>query len=99
MRAPLGKFEGTNYYHVTRWLYEQAGQSFLDDELGEADSFGWYGKFSGKIKGHGPFYAICNENSQGFFDVTWMKSETDLEQIWNAIKFDYEVFTLDQDEE
>jgi hypothetical protein len=99
MRAPLGKFEGTHYYHVVQWLYQQAGESFLDDELGESEGFGWYGKFSDKIKGRGPFHAICTENSQGFFTAVWFRTEAKLNAQWSEIELAYEEFCEEQDDE
>ena len=99
MKAPPGKFEGTHYYHVVQWLYDQAGQSFLDDELGAVDDFGWYGKFSGKIKGRGPFHAICTEDNQGFFSVTWITSEAALDATWSMLETNYDDFCNEEDEE
>jgi len=99
MRAELGKFEGTNYKHVVQWLYNLAGDGFLDEELGECEGFGWYGKFSGTIKGRGPFHAICHESSQGFFSVTWINTEKRLNEVWSNIECDYVEFCGDEYEE
>lgn len=46
-----GKFEGETY--AARYAYENVDQS-----IGSVDELGWYGVFTGKIKGRGPFHII-----------------------------------------
>lgn len=78
MRYGPGKFEGCgNYAKVAEYLYESC-----DEELGDVEFFGWYGKFAGKIKGRGPFFAVVSEDSNGFVDVTYYDTEQELENEW-----------------
>jgi len=84
----LGKFEGNgNLALVSAYVSEST-----DEELGEVDGFGWFGKFEGKIKGHGPFFAICHEDNQGFVDVDWFDNHNKLEAAWVEIETAYERF-------
>ncbi len=94
MRYGPGKFEGTgNYSNVAQYLYSLSLDSSLDEDLGESESFGWYGKFAGKIKGRGPFYAIVSEDSQGFFDVTYYDTQDALDAAWKLLELEYEQFS------
>ena len=81
----LGKFEGGTY--ATRFAYDNP-----DDEIGSVDELGWYGKFSGKIKGRGPFHIIVNEDSQGFVSGEMFKSEKELNKAWREIEKEYETY-------
>lgn len=88
MRHGLGKFEACGNYVLTAgYIYYN-----IDDQLGESESFGWYGKFAGKIKGRGPFFAIVSEDSQGFVDVTYYDSKKELDEKWVMLEADYEEF-------
>ncbi len=100
MKYGPGKFEGNgNYSLVAQYLYSLSLDNSLDDDLGESESFGWYGKFSGKIKGRGPFYVIVSENSQGFFDATYYDTSKELEEDWTKLEEDWEKFSEEQEEE
>lgn len=100
MKYGPGKFEGNgNYAGVAQYIYKLSLESRLDDELGEADSFGWYGRFAGHIKSKGPFYAICSEDNQGFFDVEWFDSLKELNYKWGQIKADYEEYMVEVEDE
>jgi len=78
-----GKFEGETY--AARFAYDN-----VDGEIGSVDELGWYGRFSGKIKGRGPFHIIVMENSQGFVYADFYDNEEQLEAAWAEIESAYE---------
>lgn len=93
MKYGPGKFEGNgNYANAAQYLYSLSLDSSLEDDIGSSDELGWYGKFEGKIKGRGPFFAVISENSQGFVDVEWFESHDELETAWLEIQTEYERF-------
>ena len=95
----LSKFEGNdNYAGVAQYIYQLSLDGGLDDELGDVDGFGWYGRFAGLIKSKGPFYAICSEDSQGFFDVEWFDTLENLDSKWSQIEADYQTYMDESDE-
>lgn len=86
-----GKFEGETY--AARFAYENP-----DEDLGDSETFGWYGNFSGKIKGRGPFHIIVNENSQGFVTGEFFPTEKAMRKQWRAIEREYDEFAGDNEE-
>lgn len=88
-----GKFEGETY--AVRWVYDQAGHGFLDD-VGSVDELGWYAKYSGKIKGRGPFHVIINEDSQGFVSGEFFDTDKQINKAWERIEKEYEDFYAEQ---
>jgi len=80
-----GKFEGETY--AARYAYENP-----DDEIGESDALGWYGRFEGKIKGRGPFCIIVREDSQGFVYGQFYDTPKQLAAAWRRIEREYEKF-------
>lgn len=74
-----GKFEGETY--AVRYAYENP-----DEDLGDSETFNWYGRFSGKIKGRGPFYIIVEENSQGFVSGEFFDTEAQLNNAWRQLE-------------
>lgn len=80
-----GKFEGETY--ATRYAHEN-----YDEDLGDVEGFGWYGNFSGKIKGRGPFHIIVNEDSQGFVYGTHYPTKAAMLEDWRRIEMDYDDF-------
>ena len=80
-----GKFEGETY--AARYAYENP-----DDEIGESDALGWYGRFEGKIKGRGPFCIIVREDSQGFVYGQIYDTPKQLAAAWRRIEREYEKF-------
>lgn len=80
-----GKFEGETY--AARYAYENP-----DDDLGDSETFNWYGRFSGRIKGRGPFYIIVEETSQGFVNAEFFGSETALNNKWEELQMEWESF-------
>jgi len=92
----LGKFEGELY--ATKYAYVSALDG-CSEELGDCESFGWYGQFSGKIKGRGPFHIIVSENSQGFVSGTYYNTTEQLAAAWSALESEYEKFCEEEEEE
>jgi hypothetical protein len=88
-----GKFEGE--LRIIQWVYEEP-----DEEVGSVDALGWYGRYSGKIKGRGPFHVIVSENSQGFVSGRTFTSVEELDKVWDAIQDEYdEYYEEDEDED
>jgi hypothetical protein len=87
-----GKFEGETY--AAKFAYD-----YPDDEIGSVDELGWYGKFSGKIKGRGPFHIIVNENSDGFVSGTFYDTPSQLKRAWARIEKEYENLADENDGE
>lgn len=88
-----GKFEGSG--KLGEALHEMVSDSsFLDDELGDVNDFGWYGLvIDAKVPGHrGMIHAIVNEDSLGFFDVTVYPSKAKAHTAWDRLKDEYDVF-------
>jgi hypothetical protein len=86
-----GKFEGETY--AARYAYDN-----VDEDLGDVQTFDWYGKFSGKIKGRGPFHIIVRENNQGFVYGEFFKTEAELNRQWRRIERAWDKFS-DEDEQ
>jgi len=80
-----GKYEGELF--LTRYASENP-----DDELGDVQDFGWYGNFSGKVKGRGPFHLIVAEDSQGFVTGQTFPTEQAMRAEWERIERAYEQF-------
>lgn len=78
-----GKFEGE--LHVTRYAHEN-----YDEDIGDVQELGWYGRFSGPIKGRGPFHIIVRENDQGFVYGKLYDSEQQINADWGEIVKEYE---------
>lgn len=87
-----GKYEGELY--VTRYAHENENES-----LGDVQDFGWFGRFSGKIKGRGPFHIITQEDSQGFVYGQLFNTEKKMLARWNDIEREYEKFSEGQNDE
>jgi hypothetical protein len=87
-----GKFEGELY--AGRYAYEN-----VDEELGESDGFGWYGNFSDKIKGRGPFHIIVREDSQGFVYGEFFDTKEKMLKAWHRLEREYEKFSEESGEE
>jgi hypothetical protein len=90
-----GKFEGETY--IAKYLYEHS--EFLDEDMGSVDELGWYGRFSGKLKGRGPFHVIISENSQGFVGGEFFATERELMRAWSGIEQEYERFWENEEPE
>lgn len=92
-----GKMEGETL--LTGILWEMVGYSAQDDELGDSESFGWYGKFDGvELKGIGrKIYAIVHTGSTGFVSRTDYPSHEALEKDWKKLESEYEEFDRDHE--
>jgi hypothetical protein len=98
-----GKYEGGLL--IDEYV-DQLSKSGMDDEVGEADTTGWYGLFKGldvrdlegfaresgepltreeKILIRRSAGVIIHENSQGFVEVIWYDSKTELMETWDKI--------------
>ena len=80
-----GKFEGELY--ITRYAHENP-----DEEIGSVDELNWFGRFSGKVKGRGPFHIITEENSQGFVWGKLYDSEKEMMKAWHEVEREYDQF-------
>lgn len=80
-----GKFEGSTF--AGKYAYENA-----DKEIGSVDELGWFGNFSGKIKGRGPFHIIVSEDNQGFVYDEFFDTKEKMLKRWNKIEHAYEKF-------
>ena len=92
-----GKYEGETY--AVRYAHENA-----DEDLGDVEGFGWYGNFSGKIKGRGPFHIITTENNEGFVSGEIFDTQKEMLSNWRRIESEYDEFeegvdAEDEDEE
>ena len=84
MEYGLGKFEACgNYALLAQYLYENH-----DEEIGDCETFGWYAKHNGRIKGVNVF-AIINEDSQGFVTVDYFDDAEALYEAWDKIEAEY----------
>jgi hypothetical protein len=86
----FGKFEGNADQDLAEFLYELSMVG-CDEDLGEVDSFGWYGLLihvygKGKMKSY-----IVHEDSYGFFDYTEYNKESAL-TAWAKLEAEYEEF-------
>jgi hypothetical protein len=88
IRRP-GKFS----LFIDRYAYE-----YPDDEIGRVDELGWYGYFSGKIKGRGPFHLIVSEDNYGFVTSEIFDSKKSLDKSWARIVKAYDRFYDEQGE-
>jgi hypothetical protein len=80
-----GKFEGELY--ITRYAHENP-----DEEIGDVQELNWFGRFSGKVKGRGPFHIITEENSQGFVWGKLYDSEKEMMKAWHEVEREYDQF-------
>jgi hypothetical protein len=87
-----GKYEGELY--VTRYAHDND-----DESIGDVQELGWFGRFSGKIKGRGPFHIITQEDNQGFVYGQLFDTEKEMLNRWNEIESEYTKFTEEQSDE
>jgi hypothetical protein len=86
-----GKFEGETY--VARFAYENP-----DEDIGSVDELGWYGRFSGKLKGRGPFHLTVYEGSEGFVTASFFDTKAELDDAWAEIESAYSDYYDESDE-
>ena len=80
-----GKYAGQLY--VTRYAHENE-----DESIGDVQELGWFGRFSGKIKGRGPFHIITQEDNQGFVYGKLFDTEKEMLTHWHKIERAYDKF-------
>lgn len=68
-------------------LYGEALESWQDDELGDAETFGWFALFLDA-------QAILEVGSQGFVSVTTYDTRVGAEEAWKGLERQYEGFEL-----
>ena len=78
-----GKFEGE--LHATRAVYDMAGDGFIED-CGDVQTCGWYARYSGPIRGRGPFHVIISEDSQGFVHGEYFESQEEFDAAWAEVE-------------
>ena len=86
----LGKFEGNFNCSLAKALYDTVMEGGVDDEIGDAEDFGWFGKVELKdlnIKEDGQPIAgaIVSQGSMGFFTYKTYPRDVELEQDWDEI--------------
>lgn len=95
-----GKFGGCEDQDLGERLYECAGDSsFWDEDLGEAETFGWYALMLNPFeypKGDERYY-IVSEDSQGFFDYIEYETEKEAQADWAKLEKEYAEFTSKED--
>ena len=68
-------------------VWQYAGDGFLDDQLGDVEGFGWFGRYRG---------AILTQDSQGFKYVEFCYYESDAIEKWEEIEREYQEY-LEED--
>ena len=87
----LGKYEGNADQDLAEYLHKLSLDG-CDEELGDVESFGWYGILLqiagiGKLKSY-----IIHEDSQGFFDYTTYDTKALALEAWENLESEYEDF-------
>ena len=75
-----GKFEGES--EIARDLYEASLDGFEDDQIGDVNEMGWYGRFNKEN-------AILSEDDSGFVHVEHFKNKEQLDRAWKEIQAIY----------
>ena len=86
----LGKFEGCADQELGQKIYELTMEG-CDAELGEVESFGWYGLL---LNVDGKNY-IVSEDNNGFFDYTEYDTIDEVTTAWDNLASEYEDFNKD----
>jgi hypothetical protein len=87
MNKRLGKFEGNDDQDLGEALYEITLDGNCDDDLGESESFGWYGLILEYDNGKS---YIVSEDSQGFFDYQEYETTDAAKKHWAKIQDAYD---------
>jgi hypothetical protein len=90
-----GKFEGNTDEKLAEYLH-QISLDGCDEELGDVQSFGWYGLLlqlsgKGKLKSY-----IIHEDEQGFFDYCTYNTQVQAKEDWANLEADYEEFNKEE---
>jgi hypothetical protein len=91
-----GKFEGAGSQHLARKLYDITLESGQDEDIGEADTFGWYA-FIKNYK-NGKSY-ILSEDSQGFVSYEEFDEAGEADTAWATLQEQWEAFNTEANEE
>ena len=97
-----GKFEGNESLSLSEKLHEMVMDGWTNEELGDVQSFGWYGllisPFSNEDKDipfdkviPGPSYIVHKDNN-GFFDYTEFANEESARSSWAQLEIEYTHF-------
>ena len=86
----LGKFEGCTNQDLGKALYDLSLDG-CDEELGDAQGFGWYGLLT-DINIYHPADYIVYEDNQGFFDYVEYEQGTAIID-WNRLLKEEEEYT------
>lgn len=96
--AGPGKFEGAYNEAFAEAVHNEFGEGFGDEELGDVQDFGWYGRVDiseYKIKEDGsPIVGvIAYEDNFGFFSTTRYHNKKEFEKAWASIEADYQKYS------
>ena len=103
-KSCLGKFEGNFNCDFGRELYELAGISGFDEQIGDVQHLGWFAKVDLSDLGIRELGApvagvIVTEDNSGFFDYEPFETIEEMESKWNEIEREYEEFYEGAEEE
>jgi hypothetical protein len=88
-----GKFEG----NPDPELAEKLCNAMADDDLGDVETFGWYGLIKGIDDDEDWF--IVNEDSQGFFTIIAQGDSSTILPRWDRLQGEYSSFMEESEEE
>jgi hypothetical protein len=92
MKPGPGKFEGCHDKRIARVLYDIAGMSGCDEDIGSVQELGWFGLIIQRNHAY-----IISEDSQGFFDYTYFDSVQDAREAYNRIVSEYDELDANAD--
>lgn len=107
-RPGPGKFEGNDSLEVSEYLYETVMSGLFDDEIGEAEFFGWHALITDIDKDDPldkwpltpdlkPAYIVV-QDSFGFFTYKGFDLNTQARNVWRDITLEYARFWNGDDE-
>lgn len=98
MSARRGKFETCADQDLGERLYGITLDGGCDDELGDAETFGWFALILG-IDTSDPRCFIVSTDAQGFFYYDEYASPSLANNVWSHLEREYETFTENADAE
>lgn len=106
-RPGPGKFEGNESLEVSEYLYDIIGDGMQDDEIGDAEFFGWHALITDAdknipldhvtVKDVKPAYIVV-EDSYGFFTYREFDLNTQARRAWLDVTREYLALTGDDEE-
>lgn len=95
-----GKFEGNYSDRFAKAIHQTFGDGMGDEELGDVQDFGWYGKldvshYEIKEDGYPIIGVIAMEDNSGFFTYISYSTRKVFEKDWKQIEKDYEKFSAE----